>query len=410
MKTKLLMLLFIFLCNNSIIFSQNTNNNLNEPKLVRGNLYNEKHATKIDSSNSDNQIIYSGINFSKDIDKEVPFIFENGRSIKDSSNNNTDGDPKTYFTDYRGNLNQGGSWYQQFTIPSGNVGFVIRLATKYATDAAIFVPAQLNNFINNNAFYGYGVFDDQYGYQYLTMGPGTYYIGVRNQVNESNYASLELDFQISLASNNSQYFTEGISNVTYVQNNSYYWHQFIIQSGYRYFIDGCNSKMDVFIIPFNQINNFSSGNTFQYYIDYSGFNDASQPGFYEINLPVGNYYLAVRNFTGSPQSLVYNTEIWRIVGITNLNTEIPSQFRLSQNYPNPFNPTTKIKFDLKNSGMVKIKVFDLTGKEVATLVNENLNAGGYETEFNGSGLTSGVYFYKIETDNYSEVKKMTLLK
>jgi len=98
------------------------------------------------------------------------------------------------------------------------------------------------------------------------------------------------------------------------------------------------------------------------------------------------------------------------VSIKNITSIIPNNFSLSQNYPNPFNPSTKIKFDLKNSGIVKIKVFDLTGKEVATLVNENLSTGSYETEFDGSGLTSGVYFYRIETDKYSEVKKMTLLK
>ena len=106
---------------------------------------------------------------------------------------------------------------------------------------------------------------------------------------------------------------------------------------------------------------------------------------------------------------VYKADI-QTTGIHNTSNKIPEYFSLSQNYPNPFNPTTKIKFDLKISGMVKIRIYDIMGKDVATLVNENLSTGSYETEFNGSGLTSGVYFYKIETDNYSEVKKMTLLK
>lgn len=98
------------------------------------------------------------------------------------------------------------------------------------------------------------------------------------------------------------------------------------------------------------------------------------------------------------------------IGIQNITNEIPERFELSQNYPNPFNPTTNIKLQIPKSGNVKLTVFDITGKEVALLVNENLSAGEYKIDFNGTGLTSGVYFYRLETVDFTDVKKMILVK
>lgn len=88
----------------------------------------------------------------------------------------------------------------------------------------------------------------------------------------------------------------------------------------------------------------------------------------------------------------------------------PDQFVLYQNYPNPFNPTTIIRFQISNFGFVNLKVYDLLGNEVAILVNENKPAGEYEVEFSSDGLSSGIYFYKLETKNFSAIKKMILLR
>jgi len=98
------------------------------------------------------------------------------------------------------------------------------------------------------------------------------------------------------------------------------------------------------------------------------------------------------------------------LGIKNTSFEIPSDFELHQNYPNPFNPTTKIRFAIPNFGFTTLKVFDILGKEVATLVNEKLQPGTYETTFDGNGLNSGVYFYILQTDNHVETKRITLVK
>jgi len=98
-----------------------------------------------------------------------------------------------------------------------------------------------------------------------------------------------------------------------------------------------------------------------------------------------------------------------LTSIENTNTTA-SDFSLSQNFPNPFNPATVINFSLPVSGFVKLKVFNALGKEVETLVNENLSTGSYSVSFNASALSGGIYFYKLETEKFSETKKMILIK
>ena len=88
----------------------------------------------------------------------------------------------------------------------------------------------------------------------------------------------------------------------------------------------------------------------------------------------------------------------------------PTQFLLCQNYPNPFNPSTKIKFEIPTSTLVRLVVYDLLGREVIELLNKYLNSGSYETEFKPRDLSSGVYFYNLKTDNYSDTKKLILLR
>ncbi len=90
--------------------------------------------------------------------------------------------------------------------------------------------------------------------------------------------------------------------------------------------------------------------------------------------------------------------------------EVPVKFELSQNYPNPFNPSTKINFSIPQNGFATLKVYDSIGKEVATLVNKELKKGCYNVTFNASNLASGIYFYRLNVNNFSAVRKMILLK
>ena len=89
---------------------------------------------------------------------------------------------------------------------------------------------------------------------------------------------------------------------------------------------------------------------------------------------------------------------------------IPQQYSLNQNYPNPFNPTTTIKFGIAEFGFVSLKVYDILGNEITTLVNEEKPSGNYEVEFNASSLPSGVYFYRLKSGSFVETKKMIVLK
>jgi hypothetical protein len=103
------------------------------------------------------------------------------------------------------------------------------------------------------------------------------------------------------------------------------------------------------------------------------------------------------------------------ISVQQISNEVPDRFVLSQNYPNPFNPATTFKFSIPQGGFVSIKVYDMLGREVAKVVNNSLQAGAYEVNFNASNLTSGVYFYKISVNsntgvNWTQTKKMVLVK
>jgi hypothetical protein len=102
-------------------------------------------------------------------------------------------------------------------------------------------------------------------------------------------------------------------------------------------------------------------------------------------------------------------EIW-LTDVETISNNIPQDYQLLQNYPNPFNPSTKIRFNLPQSGFVSLKVFNLLGQEVAVLINEEITAGQKEVIFDASNLTSGLYLYKLNANDYSETRKMMLLK
>ena len=183
------------------------------------------------------------------------------------------------------------------------------------------------------------------------------------------------------------------------------------------------------------INNFSSSTCYElgdtvvfnqkqnYQLNrYSSFNKIEA---YKIN------YLTVENIgiyyryrsTSSSQRLVKDSislKAYMVNGVligdsvlTDFSTEknyIVTSFRLFQNYPNPFNPTTKIEYIIPKTAFVTMKVYDILGREVVTLVNEEKTVGKYNAEFDGTKLSSGIYFYKIQAGDYSSVKKMILIK
>jgi hypothetical protein len=127
----------------------------------------------------------------------------------------------------------------------------------------------------------------------------------------------------------------------------------------------------------------------------------------------GGLYLAVATRVDSTFSDgdVYGRFIEPIsTGIEEEVSLVPEKTWLSQNYPNPFNPSTVIRWQLTVGGLVKLSVYDVMGKEVTVLVNEKQAAGSYQMEFDGSGLASGIYLYKLQTDGYVETRKMVLMR
>ncbi len=128
------------------------------------------------------------------------------------------------------------------------------------------------------------------------------------------------------------------------------------------------------------------------------------------NLPSGGIYDYMKKITNlwADPSLKLKYDI--TVDVENIQAEIPTDFTLHQNYPNPFNPSTKIKFVIPKSSFVNLKVYNVLGKEAATLVNEERPAGNYEVDFNATDLPSGVYFYRLQAGDFIETKKMVLLR
>jgi len=114
---------------------------------------------------------------------------------------------------------------------------------------------------------------------------------------------------------------------------------------------------------------------------------------------VGDSGIVLKTFTGGVMTSINST-----------TNEIPGNYFLSQNYPNPFNPLTQIKYDLPNYNFVTIKIYDVLGKELLSLVNEFKQAGSYSVTFDATNYTSGVYYYKIKTVSFVQVKKMVLIR
>jgi Secretion system C-terminal sorting domain len=157
-----------------------------------------------------------------------------------------------------------------------------------------------------------------------------------------------------------------------------------------------------------EIHDFEGGNS-QTYVKDIGVTE-----FHWSQLMEGVTY----NLRGCVINGVVYGDTSMVVGIRNLSQVIPGHFSLSQNYPNPFNPVTKIKFAISLSRgvserrgvSVSMIIYDAIGREITTLINEELKPGTYEVEWDASNYTSGVYFYKLITADYSETRKMVLVK
>jgi photosystem II stability/assembly factor-like uncharacterized protein len=148
--------------------------------------------------------------------------------------------------------------------------------------------------------------------------------------------------------------------------------------------------------------------SYKSYRPLARFNGQNPNGFWKLRI----YDRAAGN-TGTLEAWSLNITYTQVIGITG-NQNTPSEYKLFQNYPNPFNPVTKIKFSLPNGNgrdfAVKLKIYDILGREVTTLINQQMKPGNYIAEWNAGNYASGVYFYRLETGDFAETRKMVLLK
>jgi PKD repeat protein len=127
---------------------------------------------------------------------------------------------------------------------------------------------------------------------------------------------------------------------------------------------------------------------------------------------VGNYSVRLVVSNGNSTDTLIRTDYISVSPVTSVKGEnqLPAEFSLSQNYPNPFNPSTVIKYSVAEETLVTMKVYDILGIELVTLVNEKKTPGFYELNFGGEKLPSGVYVYRIEAGSFTSSKKMLLIK
>ncbi len=144
----------------------------------------------------------------------------------------------------------------------------------------------------------------------------------------------------------------------------------------------------------------------------------NHPNYPHVLKAMYNYQIVAHDFSNGVHNTDYTVALLRaslnqLTGVElteGLETIIPQEYALEQNYPNPFNPSTTIRFSIPTSGNVTLKVYDIVGKEVATLHQGELAAGTYNFKWNASNMASGIYFYKLSSDNFNQVKKMVLMK
>jgi Secretion system C-terminal sorting domain len=113
---------------------------------------------------------------------------------------------------------------------------------------------------------------------------------------------------------------------------------------------------------------------------------------------------------GSEGLVIKTTNGGELVPIKEIQSEVPQSYSISQNYPNPFNPSTHFRIRIAEYGLVRLTVYDVLGREVQVIVNQQLSPGTYEVGFDGSDLSSGVYFYTLSANEFVESRKMVLIK
>jgi len=234
----------------------------------------------------------------------------------------------------------------------------------------------------------------------------------------------------TLMSNGKQFWIydqNDILDCRYIRNDSsgiFYWCKNTQDSAWH------EERVFNFLLPLNTINTITVAGylfSYSYYLHESNVLDKTTNVYWcHLGGQITGYVWLADHFGYSHYDYYGSNDVplctWELTGClisdtlygqTNavtLNHKLPERIELFQNYPNPFNPSTSISFNLSSRSLVTLKVFDLLGKEVETIISKELSAGYYSQKWNASGIPSGVYFYQLQTQNYSITKKLILLK
>jgi photosystem II stability/assembly factor-like uncharacterized protein len=301
----------------------------------------------------------------------------------------------------------------QFYFVNNNTGWVLNDTNYYAT--ALFKTTNagedfiFQNFFNQSAsdikfydsLYGYITCDNMFG------GPQLY---------RTTNGGLSWEQNNSVSGISTIYIQD--RNIAFLGQNEFGGRILKTTNGGENWFNILNINFGIFSIQFANINiGFAVGDKNIYYTTNGGNNWSYS--FIGVNTILYKLYRTSENIIfaiGSEGKIYRTSNNGGIIGINPIETHIPTKIKLFQNYPNPFNPVTKIKFDIpvdsriRGNDRVVLKVYDILGKEIETLVNEKLNPGTYELTFNASQFPSGVYFYRLQAGDYNETKRMILLK
>ena len=235
-------------------------------------------------------------------------------------------------------------------------------------------------------------------YVFSGCGPNGVY---RTSNNGANWSQTSLNSGIfyDIKTNGAQIFAGSTSGLFVSTNYGTNWTETSL------------STQVVYAIGVSGINLFAAnGNSGVYVSSNNGINwvqrNEGLSGANVQSLWIHNNYV----FAGAVAGSISRRSISELTPITNTSLDMPSAFSLSQNYPNPFNPATNIEFSIPQASFVKLAVYDVSGRELETLVSQNMTAGTYKADWDASKYSSGVYFYRIDAGEYKSVRKMMLIK
>ncbi len=256
------------------------------------------------------------------------------------------------------------------------------------------------------------------------LAPAAFSIGSQGGATDISVADVNNDGNLDVASSN---FWEGTSmSILYGNGNGTFQSALILPSAYSpdllnvsgITVGDLDNDGDKDIIVGNNASNcmslyYNNNGTFEYKMRAGGYSGVYAPLFADFDGDNKGDLIALGSVppSGVGSNLMYlkgrNTGV---TSVSNSVSNIITGYSLRQNYPNPFNPVTNLEFTIYKTGFVSLKIYDIAGKEVTTIVNADLKPGTYKYDFNASDLASGTYFYTLAAQNFSETKKMVVLK